>query len=139
MMLRGVRGAITVDENTKEEILSRTQELLRAIVTVNDIHIDDIASAIFTVTDDLNAEFPAVAARTIGWIHIPLLCSREIPILVHWECACGFFCISIPIKNRMRLCMYICAMLKSCDRILIHLSRINTIYRTIEKNCADEY
>lgn len=80
MMLRGVRGAITVDENTKEEILSRTQELLRAIVTVNDIHTDDIASAIFTVTDDLNAEFPAVAARTIGWIHIPLLCSREIPI-----------------------------------------------------------
>ena len=68
MMLRGVRGAITVDENTKEEILSRTQELLRAIVTVNDIHTDDIASAIFTVTDDLNAEFPAVAARTIGWI-----------------------------------------------------------------------
>ncbi len=80
MVVRGVRGAITVDENTKEEIVQRTEELLRAIVTVNNIETQDIASAIFTVTDDLNAEFPAVAARRMGWIHIPLLCSREIPV-----------------------------------------------------------
>jgi chorismate mutase len=80
MAVRGVRGAITVDENSKEEIVYRTEELLRAIVTVNKIETDDIASAIFTVTDDLNAEFPAVAARKLGWIHIPLLCSREIPV-----------------------------------------------------------
>lgn len=79
-MVRGVRGAITVDENTKEEIVQKTEELLRAIVTVNKIQTNDIASAIFTVTDDLNAEFPAVAARKLGWIHIPLLCSREIPV-----------------------------------------------------------
>ncbi|MCX8124073.1 MAG: chorismate mutase [Spirochaetes bacterium] len=79
-MIRGVRGAITVDANTKEEILQRTEELLRAIVTINKIQIDDIASAIFTVTDDVNAEFPAVAARNLGWLHIPLLCSREIPV-----------------------------------------------------------
>jgi len=80
MVVRGVRGAITVDENSKEEIVHRTEELLRAIVTVNKIQTNDIASAIFTVTDDLNAEFPAVAARKLGWIHIPLLCSREIPV-----------------------------------------------------------
>ncbi len=79
-MVRGVRGAITVDANTKEEIVQRTEELLRAIVTANTINTDDIASAIFTVTDDVNAEFPAVAARKLGWIHIPLLCSREIPV-----------------------------------------------------------
>jgi len=79
-MVRGVRGAITVDANTKEEITQRTEELLQAIVTINKIQTDDIASAIFTVTDDLNAEFPAVAARKLGWIHIPLLCSREIPV-----------------------------------------------------------
>ncbi|MGB4268424.1 MAG: chorismate mutase [Spirochaetota bacterium] len=80
MVVRGVRGAITVDENSKEEIVHRTEELLRVIVTVNKIQTNDIASAIFTVTDDLNAEFPAVAARNLGWIHIPLLCSREIPV-----------------------------------------------------------
>ena len=80
MVVRGVRGAITVDENSKEEIVHRTEELLRAIVTINKIQTNDIASAIFTVTDDLNAEFPAVAARKLGWIHIPLLCSREIPV-----------------------------------------------------------
>lgn len=80
MAVRGVRGAITVDENSKEEIVYRTEDLLRAIVTLNNIETNDIASAIFTVTDDLNAEFPAVAARNLGWIHIPLLCSREIPV-----------------------------------------------------------
>ncbi|MEJ5362540.1 MAG: chorismate mutase [Spirochaetota bacterium] len=80
MVVRGVRGAITVDENSKEEIVHRTEELLQAIVTVNKIQTNDIASAIFTVTDDLNAEFPALAARNLGWIHIPLLCSREIPV-----------------------------------------------------------
>ncbi|MEW6526267.1 MAG: chorismate mutase [Spirochaetota bacterium] len=80
MVVRGVRGAITVDENSKEEIVHRTEELLQAIITVNKIQTNDIASAIFTVTDDLNAEFPAVAARKLGWIHIPLLCSREIPV-----------------------------------------------------------
>ncbi|MGQ9843149.1 MAG: chorismate mutase [Spirochaetota bacterium] len=80
MAVRGVRGAITVDENSKEEIVNRTEELLRAIVTLNKIETNDIASAIFTVTDDLNAEFPAVAARKLGWIHIPLLCSCEIPV-----------------------------------------------------------
>lgn len=79
-MVRGVRGAITVDANTKEEIVNRTLELLNVLVAKNGIHCDDIASAIFTVTDDLNAEFPAVAARKLGWIHIPLLCSREISV-----------------------------------------------------------
>lgn len=79
-MLRGVRGAITVDANTKVEIASRTKELLNAIVASNSLDTDDIASVIFTVTEDIDADFPALAARSMGWLHIPLLCSREIPV-----------------------------------------------------------
>jgi len=80
MAIRGIRGAITVDSNTKEEILERTKELLAALVTHNHVAIEDIASAIFSVTEDLNAEFPAVAARRLGWIYTPLFCVTEIPV-----------------------------------------------------------
>ncbi|MDY6968216.1 MAG: chorismate mutase [Spirochaetota bacterium] len=80
MALRGVRGAITVDSNTKEEIVNRTKELLNMLAKKNDIHLDDIASIIFSVTEDLNAEFPAVAARKIGWVFTPLFCTREINV-----------------------------------------------------------
>ncbi|MCU0821091.1 MAG: chorismate mutase [Spirochaetes bacterium] len=80
MAVRGVRGATTVDSNTKEEIVSKTREMLEAILEKNNIPIDEIASAIFSVTDDIDAEFPAVAARGLGWIHTPLFCTREIPV-----------------------------------------------------------
>ena len=80
MAVRGVRGAITVDSNTKEEIINRTKELLEMIVKKNDIHLDDIASIIFSVTEDVNAEFPAIAARKIGWVFTPLFCTREINV-----------------------------------------------------------
>lgn len=80
MAIRGVRGAITVDSNTKEEIIERTKELLAAIVEHNHIAVEDIASAIFSVTEDLNAEFPAVAARRLGWLYTPLFCVTEIPV-----------------------------------------------------------
>ena len=73
---RGVRGATVADENTRESILTATTDLLEALVTANDINVDDIAAAYFTTTSDLNAEFPAAAARQIGWEHIALLCSH---------------------------------------------------------------
>ena len=78
--VRGLRGATTVKQNKAAEVLEATKELLEKIQKENGLHTDDIVSVIFTVTDDLNAEFPAVAARGMGWNTVPLLCSREIPV-----------------------------------------------------------
>ena len=78
--VRGIRGAITADENTKETILEATTELLQALVTANDIETGDIAAAYFTTTDDLNAEFPALAARRMGWQYVALMCGREMAV-----------------------------------------------------------
>lgn len=80
MRCRGIRGATTVSANTRETILEATTELLLAMVKANDIQTDDVASAIFTTTPDLNAEFPAVAARALGWNYIPLLCGHEMNV-----------------------------------------------------------
>jgi chorismate mutase len=74
---RGVRGATTVESNTVEAILEATKDLLAAMLKANDIETDDVASAFFTTTPDLNAEFPAVAARDLGWSHVALLCGHE--------------------------------------------------------------
>lgn len=79
-MIRGIRGAITVDENSAEQINTATQELLVAILKENSFSTEDIISVIFTVTPDLNAAFPASSARAIGWERVPLLCSTEIPV-----------------------------------------------------------
>jgi len=80
MYCRGIRGATTVDLNDREEILAATTELLQLMIRQNDLLIEDIASAIFTVTDDLDAVFPAQAARQIGWNEVALICMREIPV-----------------------------------------------------------
>ena len=77
MRLRALRGAITVEENTTEAILDGTEELLREILDRNELESEDLVSCIFTTTDDLNAEFPAVAARRIGLSAVPLLGARE--------------------------------------------------------------
>ncbi|MEZ6091110.1 MAG: chorismate mutase [Pirellulaceae bacterium] len=92
---RGVRGATTVDENSKEQILLATRQMLALMIRRNDIQASDLASAIFTVTKDLDAEFPALAARQLGWIDVPLLCGYEISVsgslprcirvLLHWN------------------------------------------------------
>lgn len=79
-MLRGIRGAISVEHNTREAILDRTEELLREIHRRNDLDLQQVASIFFTMTTDLNAEFPAVAARLMGWTDIPLMCSSEIAV-----------------------------------------------------------
>jgi chorismate mutase len=80
MYCRGIRGATTVECNDREEILVATTELLRLMVQENDVLVEDIASASFTLTDDLDAVFPAQAARQIGWNDVPLICMREIPV-----------------------------------------------------------
>lgn len=80
MMVRGIRGATSVTENTREAILEATAELLDAIVEANDIDRGHVASAFFTTTQDLNAEYPAVAARAAGWTDIPLLCGHEMNV-----------------------------------------------------------
>jgi len=76
----GVRGATTADENTKEAILVATRELLECLVEENDIQVGDVAAAYFTTTDDLDAEFPAQAARHLGWEYVALMCGREIAV-----------------------------------------------------------
>jgi len=95
-VIRGARGATTVAANDAGHIAERTLELLRLLVDLNGMQQGDIASAVFTVTEDLNAEFPAVAVRGFpAWKDVPLLCAREIPvpgslghcirILIHWN------------------------------------------------------
>ncbi len=77
---RGLRGATTTDRNEREAILKATRELLRRLMARNHLTPDDIAAAFFTVTDDLNAEYPALAARQLGWSETALMCAREIPV-----------------------------------------------------------
>jgi len=96
MSVRGIRGAISVIENSEREIISKTRKLLDEIIKNNpSLKPEDIGSIIFTVTDDLNAAFPARAARELGWNEVPLLCSKEINVpgslpkcvrvLIHWN------------------------------------------------------
>jgi chorismate mutase len=80
MYCRGIRGATTVKHNEREEILAATRELLELIIRQNELRSEDVASAIFTVTEDLDAEFPALAARQLGWTEVALMCAREIPV-----------------------------------------------------------
>ena len=78
--LRGVRGAITVSQNSKEEIIQATRELLAQMVDLNDIFKEEIASCVFSVTQDLDKAFPALAARELGWTYTPLLCTYEMNV-----------------------------------------------------------
>ncbi len=80
MQCRGVRGAITVEANTAEDILEATTELLQELVAANDIRPENVASVIFSTTADLNATFPALAARELGWHEVALLCTHEMAV-----------------------------------------------------------
>jgi chorismate mutase len=77
MLVRGVRGATTVEANSVEAILEATRELLAAMLKANETDVEYIASAFFSTTVDLNAEFPAVAARDLGWTNVALMCGHE--------------------------------------------------------------
>ena len=96
MKLRALRGAITVEANEAEAILSATEELVHEVMERNVLRPEDMVSCIFTCTRDLDAEFPAVAVRSLpGWAEVPLLCAREAPVpgslgrcvrvLIHWN------------------------------------------------------
>ena len=96
MTIRGIRGATTINTDSKENILSATRELLETIFVYNpELKTEDIASAIFTTTEGVNSAFPASAARQIGWDRVPMICTREIPVpntlprcirvLIHWN------------------------------------------------------
>ena len=95
MPCRGVRGATTAEANNSDEILKATRELLALMVRQNDIREEDVASVIFSTTEDLDAEFPALAARQLGWLDVALMCVHEldvpgslrgcIRILLHWN------------------------------------------------------
>ena len=78
--LYALRGATSVGENTAEAILAATEELMRELMARNELEIDQFVDCIFTTTNDLNAEFPALAARRIGFQRVPLLCTREIDV-----------------------------------------------------------
>lgn len=80
MAVRGIRGATTAEANTSGALLEATHDLLQALVERNELDTSEIASAWFTTTPDLNANFPAYAARKLGWTAVPLLCTTEIPV-----------------------------------------------------------
>ena len=77
---RGIRGATTADANTGEAIYSATRDMLQELINLNGINQEKVAAAYFTVTSDLNAAFPAAAARQLGWNDVALMCSTEIPV-----------------------------------------------------------
>jgi len=95
VVCRGIRGATTAAENSAEAILAATRELLFLMIRANNVDVEDVASAIFTTTRDLNATYPALAARQLGWYDAALLCGHEmevpdsidhcIRILIHWN------------------------------------------------------
>ena len=96
MTTRGIRGAITIERDDPLEVISATKELLIAILESNPkLKTEFIASAVFTVTEDIQSVFPAKAAREIGWDQVPLMCMQEIPVpnslplcirvLIHWN------------------------------------------------------
>ncbi|MEV4641176.1 chorismate mutase [Actinoplanes sp. NPDC049548] len=78
--MRAIRGATQVDADERELILEATTELVTEVLTRNDLLIDDVISVLFTTTSDLTAEFPAVAARKIGFADVPMLCAGEIDV-----------------------------------------------------------
>jgi len=95
MLCRGVRGATTADANTRDDILAATRQLLALMIRINGIEPQNVASAIFSLTRDLDTEFPALAARQLGWLDVPLLCTYEVDVpgslrrcvrvLIHWN------------------------------------------------------
>ena len=96
MITRGIRGATTVEIDQPDNIIAATQEILAALIVANPgLRSEDVASAFFTVTDDLVSVHPALAARKMGWNFVPMMCAREIPVpgslprcirvLIHWN------------------------------------------------------
>ncbi len=94
-MMRGVRGATSVERDSPEQILIETKRLLTEMIQQNGIELEDIASVFFTTSPGVVSDFPAKAARQLGWLHVPLLCGHEmavekgldrcIRVMIHWN------------------------------------------------------
>ena len=80
MPVRGIRGATTATANTSDAIVEATDELLRELIKANELDVSEVCFTFFTTTQDLNAEFPAFAARRLGWVDVPLLCSHDMNV-----------------------------------------------------------
>jgi chorismate mutase len=80
MRVRAVRGATQLDEDTREHMLERVAEMVTDVLSANDLVVDDFISIVFTATDDLHSEFPAYAARRLGFDDVPLICARELEV-----------------------------------------------------------
>ena len=81
LRVRAIRGATTVEQDTRDEVIARTKELVEAVVERNGLAPDDLISILFTATDDIRSAFPAEAAREAGFTHVPLMCARELDIV----------------------------------------------------------
>ena len=80
MACRGIRGAVDVSDNCEGPILAAARQLLLEIVAANDVHIEDVAAVTFSTTPDLDAIYPARAARDLGWKYVPLFCTQEMNV-----------------------------------------------------------
>ena len=80
LMCRGIRGGTTAEDNSREAILSATREMFESMVVANAIEPDSVAALFLTTSPDLNAEFPAVVVRQLGWTQVPLLCGHEMAV-----------------------------------------------------------
>ncbi len=126
MAVRGVRGATSILENTKEEIIGRTREMLEIMINKNNISIEDIASAVFSVTDGIDAEFPAVAARKLGWVYTPLMCTNEIPV-------------AGSLKNCIRVLLHINSEKKQDEMIHIYLYDAEKLRPDLNSGIENKY
>lgn len=119
-MCRGIRGAITVEHNDGKEILAATKELLEKILEENGVQVGEICSIYFSMTDDLDQEFPALAARQLGWRFVPMLCSHE---------------ITTPhsLKKCIRLLMHVNTTKSQEDIVHVYLREAKTLRPDLEK------
>ena len=126
MAVRGIRGATSIDKNSKEEIISKTKELLEELIERNHFSVEDVASALFSVTEDIDAEFPAVAAREMGWLYTPLFCTREIPV-------------KGSLKGCVRVLLHINTGKTQKDMIHVYLNEAEKLRPDLDSNDRDRY
>ena len=126
MAVRGIRGATTVETNTREEIIAKTRELLESILEKNNFDVSDIVSIIFSVTNEVNAEFPAVAARHLGWIYTPLLCTNEIPV-------------SGSLRNCIRVLLHVNSDKRQDEMVQVYLYEARNLRPDLDSNEGHKY
>lgn len=126
MAVRGVRGATSITENSKEEIIFKTREMLEILISKNGIRIEDIASALFSVTEGIDAEFPAVAARKLGWVFTPLMCAMEIPV-------------AGSLKNCIRVLLHINSEKKQEEMIHVYLNDAEKLRPDLNSGVENKY